>query len=50
MKNRTSIEHSIFLVSKLKLLTLIIINYLNIPNNESGNNLHSEIYLWSDSF
>lgn len=44
MENRT-VEHSILLVSELKLLTTITINHLNIANNESSNNVYSEIYL-----
>lgn len=48
MKNLTSIEHSIFLTSEVKLLIVITVNHSNIANNEFSNNVHSKIYLRSD--
>lgn len=50
MENRTSIEHSIFLISEVKLLIIITVNHSNIANNEFSNNVHSKIYLRSDPF
>lgn len=49
MENRTSIEHSIFLISEVKLLIIITVNHSNITNNEFSNNVH-KIYLRSDPF
>lgn len=50
MENRTSIEHSIYLISKVKLLTTITVNHLNIANNGSSNKVHREFYLRFCSF